>query len=413
MAKKIEITSDEEIWVKENKIAYLGPAKSSDFKFDREIDLKGNLLMPGFKNAHAHSAMTFLRSKADDLPLMDWLNYKIFPMEAKLKSEHVYYFSLLAILEYLTSGITAVMDMYFFQDEMVKASIDVGFRSVIVSGTCGEDLNCVKKMEQDYLKFNKIHELISALIGFHAEYSNSNEMLKCISQVAQKHKAPVFTHNSESKREVDDCIKKSGMTPTEYLNSLGLFDFGGGCFHCVHLSENDFEIFKQKGIAAISCPGSNCKLASGIAPVSDMLNFGIKVALGTDGPASNNALDMFREMFTVTALQKIRNADAASLDAIKVLEMATKFGARVMGLEDCDSLAPGKLADLIVIDLQQPNMQPLNNVLKNLVYSGSKQNVKLTMINGRILYENGVFNVSVDPEKIYKTVNEMNSYYKN
>jgi 5-methylthioadenosine/S-adenosylhomocysteine deaminase len=238
-------------------------------------------------------------------------------------------------------------------------------------------------------------------------------MLKCISQVAQKHKAPVFTHNSESKREVDDCIKKSGMTPTEYLNSLGLFDFGGGCFHCVHLSENDFEIFKQKGIAAISCPGSNCKLASGIAPVSDMLNFGIKVALGTDGPASNNALDMFREMFTVTALQKIRNADAASLDAIKVLEMATKFGARVMGLEDCDSLAPGKLADLIVIDLQQPNMQPLNNVLKNLVYSGSKQNVKLTMINGRILYENGVFNVSVDPEKIYKTVNEMNSYYKN
>jgi 5-methylthioadenosine/S-adenosylhomocysteine deaminase len=305
------------------------------------------------------------------------------------------------------------MDMYFFQDEMVRASIDAGFRSVIVSGICGEDLNCVKKMEQDYLKFNKTHELISALVGFHAEYSNSNAMLKCIAQVAKEYSAPVFTHNSESKKEVDECIKRSGMTPTEYLNSLGLFDFGGGCFHCVHLSPNDFEIFKQKRISVITCPGSNCKLASGIAPISDMLNFGITVALGTDGPASNNALDMFREMFTVTALQKIRNVDAASLDAIKVLEMATKFGARVMGLKDCDSLAPGKLADLIVIDLQQPNMQPFNNILKNVVYSGSKQNVKLTMINGKILYENGVFNVGMDTEKIYKVINEINSYYRN
>lgn len=178
----------------------------------------------------------------------------------------------------------------------------------------------------------------------------------------------------------------------------------------MYLSQEDFEIFKQKEIAVVTCPASNCKLASGIAPVEKMVNFGIKVALGTDGPASNNALDMFREMYLTTALQKVINNNASVMDAIKVLEMSTRIGANVMGLTDCDTLSPGKLADLIVIDLHKPNMQPLNNILKNLVYSGNKQNIKLTMINGKILYENGKFDIGVKPEEIYKEANKIKSY---
>ncbi|MDR1104095.1 MAG: amidohydrolase [Endomicrobium sp.] len=410
MSDRTEIIEGEEIWVQGNKISYVGPYKRSNLIFDRELDLKGNLIMPGFKNAHAHSGMTFLRSYADDLPLLDWLKYKVFPMESKLKKEYLYYLNLLAILEYLTSGITSAMDMYFFPEEMVRASIDVGFRSVLVSGINGDNLDSVKNMEDNFLRFNENHELISALIGFHAEYTSSKELIKAIAKTAERHKVSVYMHNSESKREVDDCIKRTKMTPTQYLNSLGIFEHGGGCFHCVYLSQEDFEIFKQKQIAVVTCPSSNCKLASGIAPVEKMINFGIKVALGTDGPASNNALDMFREMYLTTVLQKVVNNNASAMDAVKVLEMSTKIGASVMGLTDCDTLSSGKLADLIVIDLHQPNMQPLNNILKNLVYSGNKQNVKLTMINGKILYENGKFNIGVKPEEIYKEVNKIKSY---
>jgi 5-methylthioadenosine/S-adenosylhomocysteine deaminase len=166
------------------------------------------------------------------------------------------------------------------------------------------------------------------------------------------------------------------------------------------LSQEDFEIFKQKKIAVVTCPASNCKLASAIAQTEKMVRSGIKVSLGTDGPASNNALDMFVEMYLASVLQKIINNNAASMDVIRVFEMSTKVGADVMGLTNCDILTPGKFADLIVIDLHQPNMQPLNSILKNLVYSGSKQNVKLTMINGKILYENGEFNIGIDPGEI-------------
>jgi 5-methylthioadenosine/S-adenosylhomocysteine deaminase len=407
MSHKAEIIEGQEIWVSGNEIAYIGSNKIPNFVFDREINLEGNLIMPGFKNAHTHSGMTFLRSCADDLPLIDWLNNKIFPREAKLKKEYMYYLNLLAILEYITSGVTAIMDMYYFPEELVRASIDVGFRCVVVSGVNGDDLDNVKKMEDNYLLFNRKHKLVSSVIGFHAEYTSSKRLINAIAKTAHKYGAPVFTHNSESRQEVQDCIKRTSLTPTQYLNSLGIFEHGGGGYHCVYLSQEDFEIFKEKKIAVITCPASNCKLANAIAQTEKMINSGIKVALGTDGPASNNALDMFREMYLATVLQKIVNSNAASMDAIKVLEMSTKVGADVMDLTNCDILAPGKFADLIVIDLHQPNMQPLNNILKNLVYSGSKQNVKLTMINGKILYENGEFNMGIEPGEIYKEVNKI------
>ncbi len=397
---------EQELWVEGDSISYTGPAKDNDVQWDRQINLNGNLLLPGFKNAHTHSAMTFLRSFADDLPLLDWLNEQVFPMEAKIDGEDMYHLSRLAILEYLSSGITANFDMYFHPETVSQASIDSGFRTVMC-GSINNFYNSPQGLEDFYLTYNKANPLISYKLGFHAEYTCSEELLKEIAALSQKYQAPVYTHNSESASEVEGCIQRHGTTPTVYLESLGLFEHGGGGYHCVHMSDEDLKIMKDKGLWVISNPGSNVKLASGIARLCDMDKMGIGLALGTDGPASNNCLDMFREMFLATALQKIKLDDASAMDAVRVLEMATVGGAGAMGLSDCDVLAVGKKADLVVLDLNQPNMQPLNNLAKNIVYSGSKSNVAMTVVAGRILYEKGEFFVGEDPERIYQRANEI------
>ena len=223
-----------------------------------------------------------------------------------------------------------------------------------------------------------------------------------MSELSHKYMAPVFTHNAETKKEVEECIERYGCTPTKLMDSLGLFDFGGGGYHCVHMTDEDLQIFKDRNLYVVTNPGSNTKLASGIAPITEMLERAIPIAIGTDGPASNNCLDMFREMFLVTGLAKLREEDASVVSADKVLKMATVNGAHAMGLHESDVLAEGKLADLIMIDLNQPNMQPIHNIVKNIVYSGSKQNVKLTMIHGKILYQEGTFYLSKTPEEIYR-----------
>lgn len=398
-----------EVWVEGNRISYVGPGTGDmpDMPvWDREIDAGMNLIMPGFKNAHTHSAMTFLRSYADDLPLMDWLNHQVFPMEAKLTGEDVYWLTKLAIMEYLTSGVTADFDMYLFPEMVAQASVDCGFRTVMVSGM-NDFVSSPEELEANYLKFNQYHELISYFLGFHAEYTTSEERLKAVAALAEKYQAPVFTHNSETRAEVEGCIQRHQMTPTAYLDSLGMFRYGGGGYHCVHMTDEDLDIFRHRGMTVVTNPGSNVKLASGIARITDMIDKGIHLAIGTDGPASNNCLDMFREMFLTTGLGKLRENDASAVPADQVLLMAAQGGARAMGLEDCTCLAAGKLADLIMIDLQQPNMQPVNHVVKNLVYSGSKQNVKLTMVNGQVLYEDGRFHIGVEPETVYEKANEI------
>ncbi|MDD2978351.1 MAG: amidohydrolase [Hespellia sp.] len=417
-----------EIQVRGNKIAYVGPtadaknavgedAKVEGKVWDREIDANGNLIMPGFKNAHTHSGMTFLRSYADDLPLLDWLNQQVFPMEAKLSPEDIYHLSKLAIMEYLTSGMTANFDMYLTPDTVAQASIDCGFRTVMCGGF-NDFSQSLEELEEWYLKYkvkkyvleyNAQDSLVSFELGFHAEYTTSRENLEKLAALSHKYQAPLYTHSSESKAEVEGCIKRYGKTPTAILDELGIFDNGGACYHCVHMTDEDLDILKKRNIYVVSNPGSNTKLASGIARIEDMLDRGIHVALGTDGPASNNCLDMFREMFLVTGLAKLRANDASALDANKVLRMATVEGAHAMGLDNADVLAEGKFADLIMIDLHQPNMQPINNIAKNLVYSGSKQNVKMTMVNGKVLYEDGKFYIGVPAEDVYKKANEIMS----
>lgn len=399
-----------ELHIEDDRISFVGTREDAkkllkETVFDREIDACGNVVMPGFKDAHTHSAMTFLRSYADDLPLQEWLYNRVFPMEAKLTEEDVLWCSKLAIMEYLTSGITANFDMYMKNEANAKASVDTGFRTVLC-GSINDFGGTVEGIEEEYKHFNNYDKLLSYQIGFHAEYTTKRETLEGIAKLAHKYKAPVYTHNSETKSEVDGCIERYGKTPTAFLDSIGMFDYGGGGFHCVHMTDEDLDICKEKKIWVVTNPASNVKLASGIAPIKKMLDMGIGLAIGTDGPASNNCLDMFREMFLTTALQKVSIPDASAVDANDVLYMATVGGAHAMGLMDCDTLEKGKYADLIIIDLNQPNMQPLNNISKNIVYSGSKQNVKLTMVAGKVLYEDGKFNIGIAPEEIYEKANE-------
>ena len=397
-----------EVQIQEDTITYVGePVSEQTVKWDREIDGQGNLLMPGFKNAHTHTAMTFLRSYADDMKLDEWLHQQVFPNEAKLTGEAIDWFTKLGIMEYLTSGITAAYDMYFYVDDGARAAKDCGFRYVFCD-SINDFGGTVEGVEKDYLRLNTDEKKeISHRIGFHAEYTTSKELMQGLSDLADRYQAPVSAHCSETRKEVEECKERYGMSPVAALDSLGMFRHGGTLFHCVHMEETDFEILKKRGIYVVTNPASNLKLASGIAPVQRFLKEGIPVAIGTDGAASNNCLDMFREMFLVTGLQKAVCDDPEAVPADEVLKMATVNGALAMGLTDCDVLEAGKKADLILIDLAQPNMQPLQNVEKNLVYSGSKQNVKMTMVGGKVLYENGEFYLDVPKEIIYARANEI------
>ena len=395
-----------EIHIDGDTIIYVGEAKDTDITFDKEIDANKNLVMPGFKNAHTHSAMTFLRSHADDMQLQEWLNEMVFPNEAKLTEDDIYWFNKLAVMEYLTSGTTAGFDMYLSKPAMKRTVDDTGFRFVICE-SINDFGGTVEEVEEDYLKYSKDPDkLLSYQLGFHAEYTTSKGLLEGIAALSKKYGIPVYTHCSETRREVEDCRNRTGMTPVAYLDSLGLFDNGGGIFHGVHLDDEDFAILKKHNIFVVTNPASNLKLASGIAPIKRYLEEGIKVAVATDGPASNNCLDMFREMFLVTGLQKAVCNDPEAVPAKEVLKMATVNGAHAMGLGCCDVLAKGKKADMIMLDLDQPNMRPLQNIEKNIVYSGSKQNIIMTMVAGKVLYDHGEFFIGSSKEEIYKEAEE-------
>lgn len=389
-----------ELWVEKDRITCVGAPCGDAPHWDREIDCAGDLLLPAFKNAHTHSAMTFLRSYADNKPLDRWLTEDVFPLEAFLAPDDIYALTQLAILEYVSGGISTGFDMYYHNDAIAAACIDAGFRMVLC-GSVNDYGGSADSMYHEYQRFNALHPLISYRLGGHGEYTTSLPLLKSMAELVQQEKAPFFIHNSETRAEVDGCIGRYGKTPMQLMCDLGFWNCGGGGFHCVHCSEADRKIMKEHGIYAILNCGSNLKLASGIAPIYEYDREGVGIAIGTDGPASNNALDMFREMHLVSVLPKLcHGADAMSPE--HVLFAACSGGARAMQLHDCDALQPGKQADIVRIGLDAPNMQPPHNLTTNLVYSGSKQNVKMTMVAGRILYEDGTFHVGTDAAVIRK-----------
>lgn len=406
-ARILKMTGEEVFFsnlvVIDDRISYIGEAYDKYGPFDIIRDCKGNLLMPGFKNAHTHSAMSFLRSKADDLKLQDWLFGVIIPREEQFRKNDVYELAKLSFLEYLTSGITACFDQYYSPLESGRAAEEMGMR-ILLLGTYNKDNVDLPSL---YKRFNEKDGLVKYCFGVHAEYTLEKGELEKVVEATHKMKSPFFAHISETEEEVKECYERRGMSPVQYFEKMGAYDYGGGGYHCCYFSDEDIEIFKRHNCTVVTCPGSNSKLASGIAPISKYLEKGLNVAIGTDGPASNNCLDMFKEMSLLFSLQKLSLKDASALPAIEILKMATVNGAKAMGLDDCDVLEVGKKADIIEIDLSRPNMQPLINIVNNIVYSGSKENIKMTMINGKILYKDGKFFTKERPSTIYRKVQKI------
>ena len=376
---------------------------------DKVIDCDGNLLMPSFKNAHAHTAMVFARSASDDLPLHNWLFDCIFPMEAKFQDGDIYHLTKAGMLEYLSGGISAAFDMYFKPLEIIKASEELGFREVILATSDAEPISLLRER---YLTLNKKDSLISYQIGIHAEYTVKEERIKDVCGLINELKCPAFIHIGETIDEVNGCIERHGLRPIEYLDSLGFFNYGGGGYHCNYFSQNEIDICKKRHIDIITCPGSNLKLASGIAPLATYQKEGLRISIGTDGASSNNSLDMFKEMYLASCLQKVVNKDPSVMNGYDVLKMATVNSAHTMRLNDIDILEEGKIADIIMIDLKNPAMQPINNIEKNLVYAGSKDIVKMTMVNGKILYYNHQFYINENIDEIYKKAQEITERLK-
>lgn len=405
-----------EIWVLDGKIEKIICSDMENHKsdtteapsFDREIDCMGNLIMPGFVNCHAHGPMTFLRSYADDLPLQEWLHNKIFPAEGCLRESDIETLMELAILEYVRNGITTSFEMYFYPEMIAKACNRMGF-PVVISGTVfGETKEsvdgAVNTLRDDYKRFHGAGEFVDYRLGFHSEYSCCFELLEAISDLCKELKAPVYMHNSETEREVEDCKKRYGKTPIRLMHDLGLFRYGGAGHHLVHTTPEDWEIMKEDHIFAVTNPASNMKLASGIAPLKDYLHRNIPVAIGTDGPASNNSLNFFKEMYLACGCAKLKYKDASAVTPMEILRMATVNGADLLGLHS-GCLQEGKSADLILLDLLKPNMQPLNHMVPNIVYSGSTDNVLMTMIHGNIVYANQHYYMNVEPIDIYREAN--------
>ena len=394
-----------DIVVIENKIAYIGQNSEQFAPFDLIRNINGNLLMPGFKNAHTHSAMAFLRSKTDDHDLQDWLFNNVIPRENFLTEDDVYWLDKIAFLEYLTSGITGCFDQYYFPLGTAKAGEEMGMR-VTLLGTYNV-LYGKEDLRNLYHHFNDKDGLIRYCFGIHAEYTCPDNELQVMYELLQEEKAPFFTHISETEKEVKDCLNKRGITPVKFFVDKGFYDYGGGGYHCVHFTDEDAMLYKNKNLIVVTCPGSNTKLASGIAPIQKYVDLGIDVAIGTDGPASNNCLDMFKEMTLVFSLSKVSRKDPKSLNAFTILKMATVNGAKAMGLKNNGVLAVNNYADIIEIDLSRPNMQPLNNIVNNIVYSGSKDNIKMTMIDGKILYSDHEFHINEDISNVYQKCQEI------
>ena len=377
----------------DQRILYIGNDYQSYGPFDREIDCLGNLLMPGFKNAHAHSAMVFLAGKADADNLQDWLFKIVFPREEKLIPTDVYHLNKVAYLEYVRGGVTACFDHYFFPLEQARAANEFGMRTLLLA-THDPLKTSVKDLEKNYHLLNDVKDgLVRYIVGFHAEYTTDDALLKGTKESIDLLKSPFYTHISETKKEVEECLQRHNKTPLKFLFEEGLLDYGGGGFHCVHLTDEEVKICKEHNLSIISCPGSNLKLNCGVAPLDKYLKEGINIALGTDGPASNDGLDMFREMHL--AVQ-----NNPHISSFEILKMATVNASKAMLLDNSDVLKADKYADLIMLDLASPRLKASANIIDNIVRLGQVDDVKLTMINGQILYENGQYHLKETVESI-------------
>lgn len=392
-------------------ISYVGEIVPSG-EFDKIIDAKGNILMPGFVDTHCHSPMTILRGIKDDANLQTWLFDNVIPAEEKLTPNDIYWGEKLAVLEYLSAGITTIEEGYFYNEAICEALSECGMRARVGFGPTskvsdGANSDFLKNELEIIQKYNK-NDLLSPVCFIHAIYTiDADKISECVDFCA-KQKIPLSIHLAETLKEVGDCtVKNNGKTPAQYLEDLGFFDKSGAlCYHCVNMDKDDLQILADYLASVSTCPSSNIKLASGIAPIYAMQNKGINITIGTDGVASNNSLDMFKEMFLVATLSKVNIYNAEVVSARDVLKMATINGAKALNINSGE-IKVGKKADIILIDINKPHYYPQNNLLSHLVYAGKSQDVYLTMINGEIKYYNGEFFIGEDKQKIYEKVTEI------
>ncbi|MBN2374181.1 amidohydrolase [bacterium] len=377
--------------IKGDSIIHIGDSLKK-FKSNTVIDAAGGIILPGLINGHTHAAMTLLRGLADDLPLMEWLNNYIFPTESRFNPDFVYTGTLLACAEMIMSGTTSFCDMYLFEGDAARAAKAAGMRCLLGevlydfdSPNYGPVENGLKYTESLIEKW-KGDPLVSIAVEPHAPYTCSPHLLSAANELAQEKNVPMIMHLAETENELLEIKKKYGKGILEHLSSLDILGPNLIADHCVHLDGKDLDLLSEKGVRIIHNPESNMKLASGIAPVPDMLHRGIKVGLGTDGCASNNDLDLFSEMDSAAKLHKVDRMDTTVLNALSVLRMATIEGAKALGIDSITgSLEKGKKADIIILDINKPHLVPMYNPYSHIVYSARGSDVSHTIINGKVV----------------------------
>ncbi len=398
MEEKEEVISKAVILIKNNEINFVGKKeKAGEYLADKTIDASFKLVMPGFVNVHTHSPMTIFRGIADDMSLVEWLYENIFPLEQKyINRDTIKIGTKLSIIEMIQSGTTTFNDMYYFSDEMAEISKSLGIRAFLNESVIDYETPNTKTPKECYNYIKELHnkwkndELINISVGVHSPYTCSAEVMKDFKKLSDDLGVNYNIHLAETKWEFNKIKKDFGKTPTEYLDSLGILDSNLIAAHCVHLTDNDIKRIVETNTGVAHNPQCNIKLASGIAPIVDIMKAGgEKIGIGTDGVASNNDLDILSEIQTAGRLHKLANNDASIMNAKQVVEMATIKGAKVLNYADkIGSIKKGKLADLIIIDLNQAHLQPFYNIYSLIAYSMKSSDIQTVIVNGKILMEN-------------------------
>ncbi len=404
-----------DIGITDTVIEFVGE-KHPAFHADRIIHAEGKIVLPGLVNAHTHSAMSLFRHTADDLPFWEWLHDRIFPLEEALTPEYAYWGSLLSIAEMIRSGTTTFADMYFFMDKTADAVLSSGIRANLSRGLLTEEGGTFAKIEEGAELHNKWHGKgegrIRVDLGPHAPYTCSPEYLEQIVKTAKELNTGIHIHLSESRKELETIKEQYGLSPVEYLDKAGIFDLNTLAAHCVYLSDSDMEILKRKGVNVLNNPGSNLKLGNGFAPVQRLLKEGINVCLGTDGPASNNNLNMFEEISLAALINKGITEDPTAVSAYEALRMATINGAKALGREnETGSIEPGKKADIILVDTEKPHFYPKGDPFASLVYSAQASDVCTVICNGRVLMDENRL-LTVDEKELLVKVSEIEKKLK-
>ena len=393
------------VGIKDDTVDYIGTEAPKN-KYGEEYDGSGKFLMSGFFNSHAHTPMTLMRGYGENMSLQDWLTKRIFPFEDKLNSEAVYAGMLLGIAESLRFGIVSSTDMYYFGDDMARVILESGVKNNLGRGVVNfsedGDIDDLVGFQETKHLFETYHNAgngrLKVDVSLHAEYTSNPKTARHLAEYMKSVGANMHVHVSETEFEHEECKKRHGLTPVQYLSKHGIFDTKATAAHCVWLEGDDFDIMAEKGVTVASCPVSNLKLASGVCNVPLLLKKGVNVAIGTDSVASNNSLNMIEEMKVFAIANKGKQYDPTLITPAETLSAATFAGAKSQGRDDCGKLAVGFKADLIVMDLSKPNMHPIHNLANNIVYSASGSDVLLTMVDGKVLYKNGEY-VTIDIEK--------------